>query len=176
MIKVSEFKLRPVVIDDYEFLFSLRNDPSIRIYMFNSEPISWQKHREWFDSSFDCDTKELLIMEHKGVSCAFMSLSKTKYRGVLEWGFYTIPNQKKRYGTALGFLTLNHVFRQQGVRKIYGKVLSKNVRSINLHLKMGFALEGCLREQHESSGDIQDVYLFGLTRNGYSNLEKESYV
>ena len=41
---------------------------------------------------------------------------------------------------------------------------------------MGFAVEGCLKEQHENYGDIQDVYLFGLTRDGYSKLEKESYV
>jgi len=65
----------------------------------------------------------------------------------------------------MNFLALRYVFDDLKLNKLCGEVLSSNGKSIRLHQRLGFSIEGVLREHHRVDGKFEDVHLFGLLRD-----------
>lgn len=48
---------------DLEFLFNLRNEEAVRLASFNSNPISLNAHREWFEKKLNSNDSFIFIAE-----------------------------------------------------------------------------------------------------------------
>ena len=172
MTVVSNFKLRKMLVDDLKLIFEWRNHPDIRSCMFDTKEISWESHSAWFKSANENNEVHLFVLRQVEQPIGFMSFVPTKFKGVYDWGFYMAPHLEPGYGAILGKLALEKAFEDLSFRKICGSVLSKNIRSINFHKKMGFKQEGCLFEHHECDNEpAHDVFLFGLTKQQYTLLK-----
>lgn len=51
---------------DLEFLFNLRNEEAVRLASFNSNPISLDAHREWFEKKLNSSDSFIFITEFDG--------------------------------------------------------------------------------------------------------------
>jgi len=154
--------LRQMEERDLPLVFSWRNHPEVRRYMFNSAEIAWDEHAAWFASASRNAHKHLLVYELDGVLLGFISFSESAVGGVAEWGFHAAPEAPKGTGKCMLGLALNYGFTQLELHKVSAQVLQGNPRSLALHRQLGFTEEGCLREQHGDGAGYQSVYCFGL--------------
>lgn len=51
---------------DLEFLFNLRNEEAVRLASFNSEPIDFNTHKEWFEKKLASNDSFIFIAEFDG--------------------------------------------------------------------------------------------------------------
>lgn len=61
-------------------------------------------------------------------------------------------------------LMLNYAFKELNLHKIYGIVLVPNIASIRIFEKLGFGLEGTLREECYIDGKYHDMKRYGLLK------------
>ncbi len=67
-------------------------------------------------------------------------------------------------GYAAGLQMLEYGFTELGLERIVAKVHNSNSRMRSLLEKLGFQLEGILRQHETRQGIKEDVYLFGMLR------------
>lgn len=154
--------LRPMVESDLRQVLAWRNDRRVRRHMFDREEIAWANHVAWFKKATADQCRHILIFEASGVPAGYLGFSESKNGANAEWGFYTAQTAPKGYGTLLCATGLNYGFLELGLHKIIGRVIASNRASIALHGKLGFALEGTLREAYFDGNGYRDVLCFGL--------------
>jgi RimJ/RimL family protein N-acetyltransferase len=72
------------------------------------------------------------------------------------------PYQKHGYATEAVSAVLDRLFRLQGLHKVAGECDARNTPSAALMERLGFTLEGRLREQTFIKGEWTDDLIFGL--------------
>jgi len=60
---MGEVRLRPVTIEDAELLFIWRNDPLTRAQSIHTEPVVWENHLDWLETSLQTPDRQLFIAE-----------------------------------------------------------------------------------------------------------------
>ena len=164
-------RLRPVALTDTDRLFSWRNHPDIRRWMFNQEVLLYENHKQWLQSLSQRKDFYGLIFEWQQEPIGFASFTLLGSEHVAEWGFYLSPfidrsTEKMRgVGSALGAAMVNYGFTELQLHKIYGQVIADNIRSLQFHEKMNFVKEGCLKDHYYNGASFLNVYCFGLLRD-----------
>ena len=157
--------LRPMVLQDLDMVRAWRNHTAIRSFMLESRIITAEEHLSWFMSSVKDENKELFVYEHEDFPVGFVQV-KHEYRAALaEWGFYAAPDAPKGVGTWMLQTALHHLFSSRNVFKVHAKVLEFNKASIRLHEKLGFNLEGILKQHHVDGAKRLDVHCYGLMKS-----------
>ncbi|SVE30160.1 uncharacterized protein METZ01_LOCUS483014, partial [marine metagenome] len=62
-IPVKQWEIRSASSADCEFYWHWVNDQDVRQSAFNSEPISWEDHQEWFKKKLNDPSTTLLLVE-----------------------------------------------------------------------------------------------------------------
>lgn len=162
-------KLYPLTEKELEQIFSIRNMPSVRECMFNTSEISLENHLNWFSRYQLDDSKETYVLKNDNqdligvVNFNFLTSDKK----LVDWGFYVSPTSNKGTGTVLLTLALEKLFNEYQVEKVFGQAIGFNERSINIHKKLGFKLEGILRKHYQRDNKWHDIYEFGLLKEEY---------
>jgi UDP-4-amino-4,6-dideoxy-N-acetyl-beta-L-altrosamine N-acetyltransferase len=154
--------LRSMRSTDLEFVLAWRNHIDISRYMFSHHQISIEEHSNWFLRTSEDPLKHLLIFEKSRVPLGFVQITEEGHSGVAEWGFYTAPDSPRGISKSIGETSLDYVFNQRGLYRIYSHVIAHNEKSIRFHLRFGFQHEGTLRGHHFDGSTHQDIMLFGL--------------
>ena len=68
--------------------------------------------------------------------------------------------------TALRIL-LDYAFTVRGLERVYAEVYSFNTRSLRLMERVGFQLEGILRQHEFHNGARQDMHVFGILKSEF---------
>lgn len=124
--------------------------------------IARDMHISWFArASADAD-RTLLIFERRNSPTGFISFERVDGGNIADWGFYLAPTAPRGTGRALGSLALAHAFGDAKFHKVCGRVVAFNERSTAFHLKLGFHLEGILRDQHFDGSRYHDIICFGI--------------
>ncbi len=156
--------LRPMTSGDLDAILKLRNHSEIRRYMLTQHEISSEEHMSWFIRSSQVPTTKLLVFEMDQKCYGFVQFKETGYQGVMDWGFYASPDSPKGTGRILGIAAIKNAFEDKRLYKICGQAISGNQPSIGLHMALGFAEEGILRDQHFDGTKYHDMICFGLLR------------
>lgn len=77
----------------------------------------------------------------------------------------------KGIGKKASNLLLNHGFYDLNLHKIYLAVIEKNVRAIELYKKLGFNLEGIMREAVFKDNTYHNLVMMGILREEYTNMK-----
>lgn len=149
---------------DLALVLAWRNHPDVRRFMFTRDEIAPDDHRRWFERQSRGPGRHLLVYEIDAVPTGFVAFTADA-SGVFDWGFYVAPGSARGTGRGLGATALDHAFGSLGAHKVYGEVLSDNLRSIRFHEGLGFRREGLLREHHFDGARYHDVACFGLLRD-----------
>jgi len=54
-------KLRNIKVEDVKLLYEWANDSEIRNMAFSSEPIEWERHKDWFNSKLNDEKVKIYI-------------------------------------------------------------------------------------------------------------------
>jgi RimJ/RimL family protein N-acetyltransferase len=135
--------------------------------MNTQHEITLDEHCNWFAKA-SCDTKRrLLIVEGELGPLGYVQLNNVTPGGVADWGFYAKPNSPKGSGRKLGQMALKHAFGELKLYKVCGHVIESNAASIAFHKKLGFTLEGVLRDQQCITGTCHSIVCFGLSEHEF---------
>ena len=154
--------IRAVTYDDLPMVLRWRNHPEVRRFMFTQHEISLDEHRNWFARVSQDPSRRLFIVEEAQEAIGYVQFNSVSPGGVADWGFYTRPDAPKGSGRKLGVAALRHAFGALKLHKVCGQAIESNQSSINFHSRLGFRLEGVLREQQRINDRYHTLYCYGL--------------
>lgn len=161
--------LRELDRSDLETILAIRNHDNIRQCMFNTDIITLEQHKKWYQKYIMDENKVTLIgIDGNNEIIGVINLNfPTKDKKIIDWGFYVKPDSPKGTGTVLLSKGLEKLFNEYYAERIFGQVISFNTKSINIHKKLGFKLEGILRSHYQRDNQFFDIYEFGLLKTEY---------
>lgn len=164
-IETKRFVLRQLVRPDADPLFPTFSNPEHCRFM--SQPhfetldalADWLTDSDWPGMSWVAqDRRDGSIV---GRYVAFPGRDE----GVLELGYLTVAErQGQGVGAECMAALVDHLFRSGTFRKLYVEIDAENEASVALIRRLGFKLEGCLREHETTHKGLCDMMIFGLLR------------
>lgn len=168
-LESARLRLRPFTAADVDALFALEGNAEVQRY---GSHLPWTK-REQAEEKL----AEILSGADKAIAwavelvetgqmigdCVFFSISKE--HGRAEIGYALLPPFQGR-GLALEATrcACAWAFGDGGLRRIEADADPRNLRSCRLLEKLGFRLEGLLRQRWHVGDEIQDSAIYGLLR------------
>jgi UDP-4-amino-4,6-dideoxy-N-acetyl-beta-L-altrosamine N-acetyltransferase len=149
-------------------VLKIRNEESIRKWMFTDHIIDVNEHLSWIDGlKSDKSQMYLIIMDDNTIPHGAVYLSNIDIcNKKSDLGFYGSPVNKKRGLITACLVTLiDYAFNVLGIEKISGEVLEENIMSFNLHKKLLFREEGFRRSHILRDGRRIGIHLFGLLKD-----------
>ncbi len=178
MICGDRIRLRGVERSDIPKFQEWLNDPevieSLSIYL----PLSMIDEEQWFDnvSRLSPDEKPLAIELKQGRdwrligNSGFFNLEWANR--CAEFGLFIGDKSvwNKGYGTETVRLILRHGFETLNLHRIYLRVYSTNPRAKRAYEKVGFVLEGTMREAVYRHGRYADIHIMSVLRSEWDVL------
>jgi len=165
-------KLRKLEKKDLPTRVTWMNDPRVYRTMHFKPPISLERTLEWFHNR---GTNRLdFVTEEDGELLAMVGA--TNIDPIIKKGeSYTIvnPDLKGRgIGTKALFLKSVYCFEIERVNKIWAYVDGDNTASIRMAERIGYRVEGILRQEVARENGLIDRYYLGCLEN---DLKKDSF-
>jgi RimJ/RimL family protein N-acetyltransferase len=137
---MNELSLRLAGIKDCKLIWRWANDPEVRKNAYNSDPIPWQDHKEWFECKVNSSSSVIYIAEieskpvgqirfeiEQSVAAVDVSVSK-RMRG-------------EGYGTMIISQGTKKVLEDLKVERIDAFVKTDNVASRKAFERAGYTVE-----------------------------------
>ncbi|MDC3332898.1 UDP-4-amino-4,6-dideoxy-N-acetyl-beta-L-altrosamine N-acetyltransferase [bacterium] len=146
-------------------ILAVRNQPSIRQWMYTSHEISEQEHRAWLGRVADSASDRIfVVLENNKVQGVVSANRIDSTHQRCDWAFYLDANARGGLGSTLEYHFINYVFDVLGMEKLNCEVIEGNDPVIALHQRFGFVHEGTrLSEVVRVERRVGVCYL-GLTR------------
>lgn len=168
MIYGDLVRLRALTRADLPQLIGWRNDPEVKAFLIGwSFPVALETEQSWFEGTLQDKSTQRLAIE---------VLADGHYIGNI--GLYDIDwlNRKAEYGILIGDKAawgrgfgldaskalLAYAFGELNLHRISLRVLTQHVRALRLYEKLGFRIEGRLREDIYRGGAYQDTLIMGM--------------
>ncbi|KLO21664.1 acetyltransferase [Marinitoga sp. 1197] len=170
-------RLRAYSKDDIANILEYINDFDVKKYLMPGIPLPFRYEDElkWYE--------KLNPMKADNYSFAIERKEDNKYIGgcgivSVDWKnsvttvgiFLGKPFWNKGYGTDAMKVLINFIFNEMNVNKVKLHVFSFNKRAIKSYEKVGFKIEGILREEIFREGKYHDEIIMGLLRNEWTSF------
>lgn len=138
-----------------------RNTPEIRQWLYNQHEISQTEHLKFIRNLAHDQKNGYWLVKENQDSIGVISLNRIHllhqhaYLGIYANPYSHLKNKGKNCLKALIFLAFE-IFKLNGLRL---EVFKENQIAINLYKKMGFEIEGCLRDYAIFQQQYQDVII-----------------
>ena len=174
MISYSGLKirLRPLRAADQEQSIIWRNDPRVREMALGYRfPVTQAMEQDWFAAALNDQSRTRVIFTIEDLAdekaVGFIQLTRLDWVARLGW-LAIVVGEVERHGRGLGSeamqLLFTYAFEGLNLRKICLEVPAYNARGRAAYERMGFRLEGTLREQVFLEGNYHDLLVMGLMR------------
>ncbi len=175
MLRLEDFRLRPLAETDLEMVLNWRNLPHIREMMYKDHVISQEEHLIWYEKMKDNPSSVYLILEHRGRPLGQTNFTKIdREASSCLWGFYIGEDTRPRgIGTVMGLLSLDYAFETVAIREVVGEVLEHNSKSRELFDRLGFTLTGRLAQHVFKNGAYADVCVYALTAEDWLKRQRQ---
>lgn len=137
-------------------------------------PNTRARAREWADAlakrqAVENDEYVFIIETLAGVTVGVINTHRVNKRcGTFYYGLAIHPDHRRQgYGFEAIRLLLSYFFNERRYQKVNAEVYSVNTPSMRLHERLGFTLEGCLRQMVYTGGEYHDVLVYGLTKEEF---------
>lgn len=163
--------------DDVPYRVKWINNPEIRHTLNFDYPISEIGTRKWLHNVAGnpsrrdfivCDKKTDKPLGYGGfINIDVKNEKAESYMGI---------GEKSSHGKGIGYeirtILLNYAFYELNLNKVYAYVWKENKAMVRLNEKVGFQIEGLLRQDILSHGEKRDRYIMGILRSEYLNQNK----
>ena len=178
--------LRPFEADDYKLINKWRNDKELHkltggIYFY----ISGESDRNWVAEKMKFSVKELYVaicLKDTNEMIGYTSLNEIdSIHRKCVWGGIVIGGEAgkgKNVGFQTGLLILGYAFNSLNMNRVLGTYFESNVKSARLTAKLGFKVEGIVRNSLFKHGKYHNEVYVGLLREEFeevvNSLKQES--
>lgn len=172
--KVSIVPILSLDLEGQMRIRDLRNEESIRKWMYADHIISANEHLAWLHSLDGDESKAVFAIADENSECiGVVSLSQIdKVHLRADWAYYLSESARGGLGAAIEFCFIDFVFTKLGLFKLNCEVIEGNETVVKMHKKFLFAQEGVKRSNVVKSEDRKDVYLLGLTKSDWEAGKK----
>lgn len=126
--------------------------------------------RCWQDRHANPTRQDFAVLDENGRHIGNCGLSNVDLqRKKAELWLYLGEKTGNGYGRLVVEALLQKGFRDQGLHRLYLRVLANNKRAIKLYQNLGFEFEGCLRHDTWLRGVPLDVHVYSLLEKEYMN-------
>lgn len=165
--------LRPMLLEDAEYIVRWRSDPVILANIFAREPLTLESHLKWFQSPREDRLDYIICLRETEKPIGTVSFTNIDRQNLkAEEG--KMLGDKSTWGKGLAkeatILWLSFGFRELGLNRIYERTISTNHRNIELNKKLGYKVEGVLREDYKDKGEFLDVTVMSILRSEAKEL------
>jgi RimJ/RimL family protein N-acetyltransferase len=170
--------LRPLEVEDTEFLQRMITSPEIRRYIGVYWPLNQKAEREWVEGLYKSrESFPFGIALQEGdrlIGSCELRLGPAAHRSAdLGIGIAEPASQGKGYGTEAVGLLLEYGFQTLNLNRIELRVYANNPRAIRCYEKCGFSREGLRREARWWEGRWWDVLDYAiLARDWFERTPK----
>lgn len=172
--------LRPVEVEDAEFLAFCLNSPDIRPTFFTNFPTNVFRQTELIRSLYK-DSREyvpfIICEKNQGEPVGITAFHRIDLISRAAIFSIIIPEKKnwdKGYGTEATQLMVEYGFDVLNLNRIQLHVCSLNTRGIKVYEKVGFVKEGLLRQAMYQNDEYYDFYVMAILRDEYYQRKKQA--
>ena len=168
------YSVRGLEPSDADALFPIKNDPEMADLLrgtmrtlSRADMTAWvDLHRRARDEAF------FVIADESDRAIGHVALYRVDPANAMaEFGI--LLGDKRVWGKGVGTgatrFMLEYGFDELHLRRIYLEVLETNVRARSIYEKLGFVVEGRLRQHQLKNGAFLDVFVMGLFRDEYGH-------
>lgn len=177
ILKSKRVYLRPVSKNDAEMMLRWRNASHVAKNSYSQRRIGPAEHAKWMCSTLKDKTRLTYIIvlnkDRKPIGkIGLKNIDLSNKRAELEKLIGEADYRNKGYATEASALFLSYMFKKLGFKRIYAHVLEFNRANIQVNKKLGFKVEGRLRNHFFNKGKFIDVLYMGLLEEEF--LKKEA--
>ena len=165
-------EIRKLAYEDLQRRVDWMNNPHVYRSMHYETPVLMDKTIEWYNrilqskDRFDC-----AFCDSSGEVVAFGGITSINH-DIKKGETYIFTNpvaQHKGIGTEAMRLLCKYGFETLGLNKLYAFTNEDNTASIKLHKRVGYEIEGRLRQEYkDSEGTLKDRIYLGYLRQNYT--------
>ncbi|SEW03429.1 UDP-2,4-diacetamido-2,4,6-trideoxy-beta-L-altropyranose hydrolase [Chitinophaga arvensicola] len=155
-LSAMDLAIRKADADDVQLYFDWVNDPLVREFAINTQPIIFENHYGWFHEKLKSDTAYLYVIEqnHKPVGQVRFDIDKLTGEAVID---YSVSTNYR--GKGIGKKMLRVAIQKLSADKadkltLIALVNEMNIPSCRIFEKLGFELE----ENDHSNGNLFKTY------------------
>lgn len=161
--------LRAYKSDDEGMILRLENHPDPRRTLFYALPTTIIQQQDKIKNQIDDPNSIIFTICRKddGEPVGQTALFRIDWIGrmaVFYIGIADKENWSKGYGSEATKLVIDYAFQTINLNRIQLHVAVENEAAVNLYKKVGFQIEGTLREAMFHQGKYCDFYVMGLLR------------
>lgn len=175
ILRSERLELRPIEEGDLEFIRELINDPEVEKTIVGwLWPLSAKDEQEWY-KGFRNSNKEVryLIALHDGTRLGLTGLTDMDWKNgrCKGTGIRISPQvQNKGYATEAYTMMLNYAFNQLRFHKVTDSALETNKASLRFLEKVGYKVEGVLRDHVFKNGKYCNVVTTSILAEDFNRL------
>ncbi|MEI3606606.1 GNAT family protein [Pseudogracilibacillus sp. SE30717A] len=174
MILGENVYLRLMEEKDVPYKVRWINNSNIRSTLNFEYPISEIGTKKWLNNaSGNPNRKDFFVcVKETHEPIGFGGLLNIDYKNSKAESYMGIGEEKfhgKGYGYDIRKLILNYAFNELSLNKVYSYVWEKNAPMLNLNKKVGFQVEGLLREDILSHGELRNRYIMSILKSEFLN-------
>ncbi len=161
---------RPVEADDLEKLRAMRNDPSTWMNLTSVKHVTPEKQAAWYDSLRDDAKRECFTaLTDKG---KFLGMIRTDEidpvnRSIRVGLDIDIAKRGQGWGTKVYRALLKWLFDYMGYHRVWLYALESNTAGRRLYERMGFSMEGRMRQAIWRDGAWLDCVIMSILEDEY---------
>lgn len=148
------------------------NNPAVYSGMHFSLPITLEGTKKWFENNVgNVKRADVVLMEDDEI-VAFAGITNidSTLRKAESYTFVSPDKQGKGIGTRARKMVLDYAFGELGLNKVFAYINEDNIRSYKLSEKLGFKLEGRLRQEYiNKNGEFRDCLYYGILKEEWFN-------
>lgn len=172
MLEGKNVLLRPIKKSDASFFLKWINDPKITENLLVYLPVNEISEEKWIENVCQSKNDAIFVIEEKlenGESrpignCGIHQIDWKDSHGTFGIFIGEKDLHGKGYGTQALTLLLDYVFLQLNLNRVNSSVLAFNEKSLGLHKKVGFAVEGRARKKIYKNGEFHDEVMLGILK------------
>ena len=168
------YKIRPVSLNDCDFILELRCDPELSRFI-NTTENSIVKQRAWLTSYLNCDNDYYFIIENLKTglmegTVGVYDIDRKLNTG--EWGRWIL---KKNSPAAIesAMLIYKYIFEELCLDSVYCRTLEMNVKVVNFHTSCGLRTDKKLLDYVLINGSSYDAIQQILTLDEWPDVNNK---
>ena len=155
-------------INDQEFALKMRNDISVKRWMYSQRDISAKEHRDFINTLNNKKERHYFLVKLKSTIVGSINFSNIVPKYSVDFGLFTNPYiEWKGAGRILEAVGNYYADFRFGIKKLKLEVFSDNTRAIKFYKKCGYRFVG--------SDTFQEKKIFFMEKSRDAGEHYEKY-